>query len=80
MIWHTPMSQKLCISILINPLLLLFKALLQGQKDCVFFSRHLIYKLQQEHFIKIIFQGFWVHTLMKCAAHILDAVGNFDNE
>jgi hypothetical protein len=24
-----------------NPLLLLFKALLHGQKDCVFFSRHL---------------------------------------
>jgi hypothetical protein len=35
---------------LINPLLLLFKALLHGQKDHVFFSRHLIYIQQQERF------------------------------
>jgi hypothetical protein len=34
----------------INPLPLLFKALLQGQKDHVFFSGHLIYMLQQECF------------------------------
>jgi hypothetical protein len=34
----------------INPLPHLFKALLQGQKDHVFFSGHLIYILQQERF------------------------------
>jgi hypothetical protein len=34
----------------INPLPLLFKALLHGQKDCVFFSRHLIYILKQKRF------------------------------
>jgi hypothetical protein len=33
-----------------NPLPLPFKALLHGQKDSVFFSRHLIYILKQEHF------------------------------
>jgi hypothetical protein len=32
----------------INPLLLLFNALLHGQKDRVFFSGHLIYILKQE--------------------------------
>jgi hypothetical protein len=31
-----------------NPLPLLFKALLHGQKDHIFFSGHLIYTLQQE--------------------------------
>jgi hypothetical protein len=35
---------------IVNPLLLLFKALLQGQKDRVLFSGHLIYILQQERF------------------------------
>jgi hypothetical protein len=35
---------------LFNPLPLLFKALLHGQKDRVFFSGHLIYILQQERF------------------------------
>jgi hypothetical protein len=35
---------------LINPLPLLFKALLHGQKDCIFFSGNLIYTLQQERF------------------------------
>jgi hypothetical protein len=34
----------------INPLPLLFKALLHGQKDRVFFSGHLIYMLKQERF------------------------------
>jgi hypothetical protein len=34
----------------INPLLLLSKALLQGQKDRVSFSGHLIYILKQERF------------------------------
>jgi hypothetical protein len=34
----------------INPLPLLFKALLHGQKDRVFFSGHLIYILKQERF------------------------------
>jgi hypothetical protein len=34
----------------INPLPLLFKALLRGQKDCVFFSRHLIDIQKQESF------------------------------
>jgi hypothetical protein len=33
-----------------NPLPLLFIALLQGWKDCVFFSGHLIHILQQERF------------------------------
>jgi hypothetical protein len=33
-----------------NPLPLLFKAVLNGQKDCVFFSGHLIYILKQERF------------------------------
>jgi hypothetical protein len=33
-----------------NPLPVLFKALLYGQKDCVFFSGHLIYILKQERF------------------------------
>jgi hypothetical protein len=34
----------------INPLPLLFKALLHGQKNRVFFSGHLIYILKQECF------------------------------
>jgi hypothetical protein len=33
-----------------NPLPLLFKALLHGQKDRGFFSGHLIYVLKQERF------------------------------
>jgi hypothetical protein len=35
---------------LFDPLSLLFKALLHGKKDSVFFSVHLMYILQQEHF------------------------------
>jgi hypothetical protein len=38
------------LTIPFNPLQLLFKALLWGQTDRVFFSRHLIYILQQERF------------------------------
>jgi hypothetical protein len=34
----------------INPLPLLFKALLHGQKDHIFFSGHVIYILKQERF------------------------------
>jgi hypothetical protein len=34
----------------VNPLTVLFKFLLHGQKDCVIFSRHLIYILKQERF------------------------------
>jgi hypothetical protein len=34
----------------IDPLPLLFKALLHGQKDCVSFSGHLIYILKEECF------------------------------
>jgi hypothetical protein len=41
-------------SLNINPLPLLFKALLQGQKDCIFFSGRLIYILKQERF-----RAFW---------------------
>jgi hypothetical protein len=36
--------------LLFNPFPLLFKALLHGQKDRVFFSGHLIYILNQERF------------------------------
>jgi hypothetical protein len=53
----TPLGAfKLFISVLIkflellNPLPLLFKTLLQGQKDRIFFSGHLLYILQQVHF------------------------------
>jgi hypothetical protein len=40
----------ICNKPLFNPLPLLFKALLHGQKDRVFFSGHLIYILKQERF------------------------------
>jgi hypothetical protein len=39
-----------CAKVCFNPLPLLFKALLHGQKDRIFFSRHLIYVLKQERF------------------------------
>jgi hypothetical protein len=42
-------NEGVCLWI-IDPLPLLFKALLHGQKDRVFFSGHLIYILQQERF------------------------------
>jgi hypothetical protein len=38
------------IGTFLNPLPLLFKALLHGQKDCVFFSGHLKCIGQQERF------------------------------
>jgi hypothetical protein len=43
------MQQKLCVAHL-SPLPFLFKALLHGQKDHVFFSGRLIYTLKQERF------------------------------
>jgi hypothetical protein len=47
------LDQKIVTSVvctMLNPLPLLFKAVLHGQKDCVFFSWHLIYIPQQERF------------------------------
>jgi hypothetical protein len=47
--WRNHFSQVLNVHG-VNPLPVLFKSLLHGQKDCVFFNGHLIYILKQEHF------------------------------
>jgi hypothetical protein len=49
LVWSN-LLKRMAVSWGFNPLLLLFKALLHGQKDCVFFSRHLKCIGQQERF------------------------------